>query len=81
MSIRMGSRSCVQTQTITDCSAIHQVLLALGTLSDAQYPSTRTPTKSLLCRSGSPRQGKSLVAGSLRGGALFVGNRDEVKAR
>jgi hypothetical protein len=33
MSIRMGSRSCAPTQTITDRSAIHQVLPALGTTS------------------------------------------------
>ena len=52
MSIRMGSRSCAPTQTITDRSASHQVLPGLGTLTDAQYPSTRTPTKSSLCRSG-----------------------------
>ena len=52
MSIRMGSRSCAPTQTITDRSAIHQVLPALATLTDAQQPSTRTPTKSSLCRSG-----------------------------
>jgi len=61
MSIRMGSRSCALTRTITDRSAIHQVLPALGTLTDAQYPSTRTPTKASLCRSGIP------IRRSLRG--------------
>ena len=59
MSIRMGSRSCAPTQTITDRSAIHQVLPALGTLTDAQYPSTRTPMKSSLCQSGIPHRTRS----------------------